>query len=177
MWYTTLLPEYNYIWYPRDVAVNTFPPLVASMVWARTVAKWGAQGNHFKNNPFIEERMRYIKSGSDITAYLHSISLKRSNLLLFVLLVNPTLAVLANVAKVFLRSTPIGDGFGLISLLSGVNEESLQILRGAALSGTLVRDAKVRFEVIDETKEAGRIKVLLDTTGNSGSLTSGSKYS
>ena len=147
------------------------------MVWARTIVRWGAQGEHPKDTPAIDAHVKYSKAGHTIRAVRNTITLKRSGLLLFVLAVNPILVVLALTVKTFLYSTPLDEGFGLISLLSGVKRETLDILRGAALSGTLNRDVKLQFDVVDDEaspvrgeKSTGRISVILDTNERSSKL-------
>lgn len=42
-------------------------------------------------------------------------------------------------------STPVGKGFNLIAILSGLNPEGLPALSGASLSGELTDDFKIRM--------------------------------
>ena len=73
--------------------------------------------------------------------------MQRSPWLIAVLAVHPLLTILAALAKATLYTTPIADGFGVISLLAGVTDEGLEVLRGAALSGVLSEKVRVRFAV------------------------------
>ena len=181
LWFTGLLPEYNCRWYPRDDAakVNTFPPLVASILWTRMIAKWGLQsGDHFLEDACTDAHVRYVKAARVISITQESITLKQSRLLLLVLAINPVLTILAVVAKAFLYSTLIDEGFGLISLLSGVKKDSLDILQGVALSGTLKRGVMVHFNVSTDADEGRpeRVQVVLDALGPSGTLNSKTLY-
>ena len=172
---TVLLGEYNYVWHPRvNPSINTLPPLVASMVWAGKIARWGAENWNLDETSDIQARMNYTKPHGEFQLRRKSITLKHSRLLIFVLAVNPILVVLTIVGKALLYSVPISEGFGLISLLSGVNKESLDILQGAALSGTLQRDVRVQFDVVhndeDRGNQPGRVRIALDSEKPSGSL-------
>ncbi|KAL8999526.1 MAG: hypothetical protein Q9169_001614 [Polycauliona sp. 2 TL-2023] len=71
-------------------------------------------------------------------------TLRKSNLLYFVLAIQPLLIflILGLSASIF-HSTPLDKGFGLISILSGIDRESLNTLAGAALSGELARSVKL----------------------------------
>lgn len=44
------------------------------------------------------------------------------------------------------HSTPIDQGFGLISILSGMSRSSLNVLRGSSLSGRLTQSVKLIME-------------------------------
>ncbi|CAO1605979.1 hypothetical protein XANCAGTX0491_009479 [Xanthoria calcicola] len=71
-------------------------------------------------------------------------TLRKSGLLYFVLGIQPLLVVsiLILIASVF-HSTPLDKGFGLISILSGIDRRSLDVLAGAALSGELKKRVKL----------------------------------
>ena len=74
-----------------------------------------------------------------------AITLQRSPLLAFILVIHPLLTILSLLGKVLLYSIPIGEDCGTISLMSVIERGSLDVLRGAALTGNLRRDVKVRF--------------------------------
>ncbi len=83
-------------------------------------------------------------------------TLRKSGLLYFVLGIQPLLVVsiLILIASVF-HSTPLDKGFGLISILSGIDRRSLDVLAGAALSGELTKRVKlVMRPVADDQKGA-----------------------
>ena len=183
--YTVLLPEYNYRWYPRLGAenLNTFPPLVASIVWSRMIVRWGAQSASERAiinqtvDPQIAAHLKYVKPAKDVNMFYETITLKRSPLLLFVFAINPVLVIVAVTARVLLYSTPIDEGFGLVSLLSGAKKDSLDLLHGAALSGSLTRGIRVRFDVNPgENNQLEHIQIGLDEQGPSASLKSGRVY-
>lgn len=60
-------------------------------------------------------------------------------LLYLVLALQPVVTIAAFGATMLLNSSPVTRGFGLISILAGVNRPSLDILRGAESSGQLKR--------------------------------------
>jgi hypothetical protein len=62
-------------------------------------------------------------------------------------LVYPVLLLLAVVTKAFLYATPVGENFGLVSLLAGINHETLEVLSGAALSGDVKKPLPVSIVV------------------------------
>ena len=118
---------------------NTRPALVAAMLWARITSVSGPE--RVFNRPFNS----YAKSASDIGLAKQFMTLQRSPWLSAVLAIHPLLTKLAVLAKATLYTTPIGDGFGLISPLAGIREEGFEIPQGAALTGTLSEKVRVRF--------------------------------
>jgi hypothetical protein len=88
------------------------------------------------------------------------VSLRRSPLLLAILLLQPVLVSLAVVFKMWLWSCPVDENVGLVSLLAAVEPETWKVLGGAALSGKLSRRVNMRFVV-----EENRIVVYLDEKG------------
>ena len=138
---------------------NTRPALVATMIWARVTSNYGPE------RPVVDAHISpftsYSKRASDIILVKRAITLQRSPLLIVVLAIHPILTISAVLAKATLYATPIGDGFGLISLLAGIREEGFEVLRGAALSGILSEKVRVRFTA---GKEAGLNyeRILLD---------------
>ncbi|KAL8941150.1 MAG: hypothetical protein Q9216_002415 [Gyalolechia sp. 2 TL-2023] len=90
-------------------------------------------------------------------------TLRKSSFLYFVLAIHPLLIILiiGLKASVF-HSMPMDKGFGLISILSGINRDSLDILAGAALSGELVRSVRLVMRPIqDDRKGAVEYQVVL----------------
>lgn len=71
-------------------------------------------------------------------------TLQKSSLLYFVFAIQPLLVfVLLALMACFLNSTPLDKGFGLISILSGIDRESLDVVSGASLSGQLAMKVKL----------------------------------
>lgn len=124
--------------------INTQSALVAAMVWARITS---VRGWERPERPDVVPRnqIAYPIPSSGITMIRQSTTLKRSPWLIIILVIQPLLTILATMIKALLYTTPIGDGFGLISLLAGIREEGLAQLRGAALSRKLSRDVTIRF--------------------------------
>ena len=176
-WFTELLPEFNYRWYPpkNTQGFNTFPPLVASMVWSRVVSHNGHQNvDRADQDPGHAARTLYPKTPQDGQKTYTVVTLKRSGWLLFLLAINPILVIVAVFFKGFLYPVPVSDDFGLVSLLSGVKTDCLKLLHGAGLSGRLRDDVHVRFEIlkadeIENTTANARTQVLLEKFGVSDS--------
>ena len=122
---------------------NTRPALVAAMLWARMTSENGPERPRVSG--YEKTYTLYSKDAGDIKIAKQIVTLQRSPWLIAVLAINPILTVLAVVAKATLYTTPIGNSFGLISLLAGITEEGLEVLRGAALSGKLSAKVRVRF--------------------------------
>ena len=123
--------------------INTRPALVAAMLWARMTSENGPERPRISGYERIYAS--YTKPAADITLAKKIVTLQRSPWLIVVLAIHPLLIISAVLAKATLYTTPIGDGFGLISLLAGITDEGLHVLRGAALSGRLSEKVRVRF--------------------------------
>lgn len=87
-----------------------------------------------------------------------------------ILWVQPVMTIIAFLATMFLYETPISRGFGLVSILAGVERDSLDVLVGATLSGELENSVKLTidssgkgvsppriFYVVDENRKNGRV--------------------
>lgn len=72
-------------------------------------------------------------------------TVRRGVWLIFILAIYPVLTAIAVLIKALLYNDPIGDGFGLGSLLVGIKQERLEVLRGAALTGELGKPVIVKF--------------------------------
>ena len=125
---------------------NTRPALVAAMLWARITSENGPERPRISG--FEKKYTLYSKDAVDIKIAKQIVTLQRSPWLIAVLAVHPLLTVVAVLVKATLYTTPISDDFGLISLLAGITEEGLEVLRGAALSGTLSKRVRVRFTAL-----------------------------
>lgn len=184
-WFSELIPEYNYKWYPRPGVdgANAYPALVASMVWGRIISAVGAEKNNVPQplGDATRQFVRYTKPPKEMPFTWNVIALQRSGWLMFVLLINLILTLLATVFKAALYATPVDEGFGIIALLAGVQKESLDVLRGAALSGQLKRDVRAKIHVEDNKTEHGGevyrpITIQLDGSGRSEGLERKEKY-
>jgi hypothetical protein len=63
-----------------------------------------------------------------------------------VLLIHSLLGI-ALAGKLWLYETPIGERFGVISMLAGMDEGDTAVLQGSVLSGRLEKDVNLSFIV------------------------------
>ena len=124
---------------------NTRPALVAAMLWARMTSENGPERPRVSG--YERKYTSYPKPAADITLVKQIVTLHRSPWLIAVLAIHPFLTTCAVLVKATMYTTPIGNRFGLISLLAGITDEGIEILRGAALSGKLEEHVRVRFGV------------------------------
>lgn len=82
--------------------------------------------------------------------------------------IHPILTAMPVLIVARLYTTPIGDEFGPVSLLALIKQESLEVLRGAALSGKLGKPVRARFLTRSvEGSEYERLEMGLDSQGRS----------
>ena len=70
-------------------------------------------------------------------------TLQKSVWLYCVFGLQPMLTLIMLVLAMALYSTPLDKGFGLVSILAGINRQSLDVLRGASLPGGLSQSLKL----------------------------------
>lgn len=80
-------------------------------------------------------------------------TLRNSWLLWLILAIQPVLVITMVLLTAFMYSTPIDKGFGLVSMLAGISPQSLELLRGAALSGEL--NEKLRVSIFPAHRKGG----------------------
>lgn len=157
---------------PEAPLQKTANSLAASIVWARLIS-W------IENNNVTLGHAQW-KDTDDIHTVHSVVTLKRDRLLMLVLLVHPILTVVATVWKVTLWKTPIGDDFGLISLLAGIAETKAGPLYGASLSGTVKRRVRVGFHIVRGLGQGARqhehIVAHFDSQKPTDALSRGQKY-
>jgi hypothetical protein len=177
VWFGSFLGEYdwhNWKAFKTEVGHNHTasmgPGLVASMVWARQVSYNGWERRAFDQGWAAVNH--YEKIQTEIITLKNVPTLKRGAGLLFILSLHPLLTMAAIVGKFALYSVPIGEGFGLISLLAGIREEDLGVLRGSALSGKLRRELRLHFYVENSKVSSvqDRIVVGLGQSRNHGKI-------
>ncbi|KAL2354588.1 hypothetical protein BJ546DRAFT_977899 [Cryomyces antarcticus] len=132
---------------------------VAMMMWSRVAALNGLA------------RQRRIPSPTDPVGVAHLAevyypvndavvsarqTLLKSWLLYAVLVVQPALSIAMLVLCAFFCATPIDDGFGLVAILAGVEKESLDLLKGAALSGEVKYQVALDIAVVNAEACTGR---------------------
>lgn len=144
---------------------------LAAMVWSRITilnssirqyAKFKAPDQLARLSP---EEAGLVYPVNDNAIYIRP-TLKKSPLLYIILAVQPLLiiVILVLVGTVF-HPVPIGKGFRLVSILAGIDRQSLDILAGATLSGELNEATKLVIKPFgDDKKGAVEYQVVLDAT-------------
>ncbi|KAL8662070.1 MAG: hypothetical protein Q9202_005044 [Teloschistes flavicans] len=80
----------------------------------------------------------------DDTAQYIRPTLRKSGLLCFILAIQPLLIILAlGLTATVFHSAPLSRGFGLVSIMSGIDRDSLDYLAGATLSGKLTKNLRL----------------------------------
>ncbi|KAI4268606.1 MAG: hypothetical protein L6R38_007797 [Xanthoria sp. 2 TBL-2021] len=142
---------------------------VAAMLWSRTsVVNSPISQDKTFITPKELARLTADEAGLvypvvDTAVYIRP-TLRKSGLLYFVLGIQPLLIViiLILIASVF-HSTPLDKGFGLISILAGIDRQSLDMLAGAALSGELKKSVKLVMRPIRDDQK-GAIEYYVTTS-------------
>ncbi len=123
----------------------TYAISVASMYWARLTflaqepLSWGYCTNAVN--------VSYAVDSETVTSTRTTLNARW--LLYIVLALQPLLTCITFLLVTLFYYSPIDKGFGMIAVLSGVNKDSLDLVRGAALSGELSKSVKLGIEVDD----------------------------
>ena len=126
---------------------------VAAMLWSRITVLYGAanlvethnaptwtSSNH--TNLTLGD-VGLIYPVNDVVKYTRP-TLQRSGLLHFIFVIQPLLVMVSLALMAYiLNFAPLDKGFGFISILSGIDRESLDIVNGASLSGQLAMKVKL----------------------------------
>lgn len=139
-WYPDLLFEAlaNCDWSIDDrKTVSTSATLAAAMVWSRLVALDGPTraalaSEDLSSNPDWHGTLIY--QAEDHIRYT-VVTLRQRRTLIAVLAIQPIIMILMAIACVMFHSVPISDGFGVIAILAGIKPDSLDVVKGAALTG------------------------------------------
>ena len=166
--YISALTEYDYLfrglivgyWTKRNNSkysefVKTDSTLVAAMIWSRITSLDGPEGWGLDTSdpkPINHNLYYYV---TNATEQFTRITLERSTWALFLILAtNPLLLLFSLVVSAAMYyDSPIGEGFGLSSILSAADPATLGLLEGAGLSGQLKKGVDVRFNVIAKHRE------------------------
>lgn len=161
--------------------VPSFSIVLANTWWARATTlngyqNWGDNKTVFVDpNPNATQRSDIYYQVDDHLTWERP-TMNTSWALYFVFAIQPVLTILIFLADIFLRRTPIGRGFGLISLLAGIRVDSLRLLEGASFSGKLKKPLAVKITVASPPRSVDRgvsehpkIEYVLDDEGQSGS--------
>jgi hypothetical protein len=153
-------PRNTSIW--KNLSMQTS---VAAMLWSRITALNGAANNYAAvwNASLSYRDIGMIYPVNDETAYYIRPTLRKSGWLYLVLAIQPVLTLVALLLTTMLFSTPLDKGFGLISILSGIDRGSLDSLAGAGLSGELAESVRLTIRPSHE-KQKGRIEYRVVTT-------------
>lgn len=139
---------------------------VAAMLWSRVTYLQSGTGG-FNSGSFnmsagaimLEDgtqvsydqlRIIYPVSQASQTILYNRPTLKKSYLLYVVFAVQPVLIMVSIGLLAMLYTTPLGDGFGLLSILSGIDRDSLDSLTGASLSGEVAQPLKLLITPIHQ---------------------------
>ncbi|KAL8786499.1 MAG: hypothetical protein Q9213_002726 [Squamulea squamosa] len=155
---------------------------LAAMVWSKIAAVNSPISEHKNFIPPDElarltaEEAGLVYPVNDTAVYIRP-TLRKSGLLYFILAVQPLLiiVILMLTASAF-HSTPLDKGFGLISILSGIDRRSLDVLAGAALSGELAENVKLVMRPIRDN-EKGAVEYYVATPSPPTSATQNGRLS
>ena len=158
---------------------------MAAMLWSRITVMDGAANDgdpHVASGTFAGvtyEDAGLIYPVNDTVAYIRP-TLRKSSLLYAVLMLQPLLIFVILGLMLTFHSMPLGKGFGLTSILSGVERGSLDILAGAALSGELKRAVRLVMQPVQD-REQGRVEYRVARASQTsllrnGKLVSGEVY-
>ena len=135
---------------------------VAAMLWSRIIVKFGAanKAELHETPPWTLSNHTNLTLGdvgliypvNDMVEYTRP-TLQKSNLLYFLFAIQPLLILVClALISCFLNSTPLDKDFGLISILSGIHRESLDVVNGASLSGQLATKVKLVMRPMRNSK-------------------------
>jgi hypothetical protein len=120
--------------------------------------------------PYIET---YIVND---TSYKEVPTIKATAPLYIVLFLQPILTIVAWLATMLLHDIPISKGFGLLSILAGVETDGLDILEGATLSGELEEPVRMTIDISGVESPSPRVFYVVSGKGMNGRLVRRRKY-
>lgn len=136
--------------------------ITAAMLWSRKtgLAGFDSRGYLYPEGSTYNETVAEMGYNYSVRqdVQLNRPTLQKSPWLYALFGIQPVLTIGILVLGTFLFSTPIDRGFGMVSIMAGVDPADLALLRGAALSGEL--DTKVGLNVGVEGRGAGNGEVL-----------------
>ena len=150
---------------------------MAAMLWSRITALDGAGNDgdpHVASGVFAGvtyEDAGLIYPVNDTVAYIRP-TLRKSSLLYAVLMLQPLLILVISGLKLTFHSMPLDNGFGLISILSGVERGSPDNSAGATLSGKLHKVVRLIMRPVQD-REKGTVEYRVATAPQNGLLRNG----
>lgn len=99
-------------------------------------------------------------------------TLKASSGLVAIIALQPFITVVAFLAVFFMFSSPIGRNFGLVSVIAGIDRNTLWLLSGAAFSGDTSKPIGISVTVLSDRDgdEPDRIEYRLGESGTNGKV-------
>ena len=190
--YTHMLAEFDWRYRPsyRDAdfyrdRVKSDSTFLASAVWSRIVAfaPW-TEVNKTRNPDCAPVGLPTLSYNTTTTVATVAVTIKPDWRILMVLTLYPFILFATLIFRaLFWPLSPIGERFGLVSLLASVDNNSLALLKGAGLSGQLKYSIFVglfvsgRKDNIDVMR-TGRITSVFETQkSRTGRLKKNTKYS
>lgn len=144
----------------------TFSTMVAGMMWSRVTALNGPDSIHWSNGfgvlhasgqwSQIHNPSMLYSSKAEITRTRPA--LRKSAWLFCVFAIQPLLTVAILLGRIVLYSIPIGQGFGLIAILAGIDRNSLDALDGASFSGKLDEPTSLGISVEEFGDRTGKVQ-------------------
>ncbi|ERF70238.1 hypothetical protein EPUS_00426 [Endocarpon pusillum Z07020] len=141
--------------------VPSFSTVIAGVFWSRVTRMQGRYGRVGNPQAVLQSDVYYHCNDEGIKVKQ---TMSTSPWLFVTLIVLPFLTLLLLLASVAMFHTPLGEGFGLITVLAGVCKDTLRLVNGASLSGELKRRLRVKFIV---HKDGGhpRVEYVLGDEG------------
>jgi len=156
-----------------------FQATIAALEGFVTVQISGPRWNTKNNTTLGLDKDHYNETYMQMQTITRDVPTLRADWgLYFILALQPVVTVLALLAVLLLFPTPISRGFGLVSLLEGVDKDSLDILKGAGFSGELKDPVGVGIKVSRSDAEArgNTISYFMDGSGSKGGIRRGEIY-
>ena len=153
--YTRMFAEFDWRYRTESDAnhykesIKSDSTLLASMLWSRLAALAPNTDIALTNNPLCApDGLPDLRFETGVTIDTVAVTIRPGWGIVIVLALYPVIFFASLVYRIISRSlVPIGEGFGLISLLASVEKSSLALLAGASLSGKLRQPLFIGFRV------------------------------
>jgi hypothetical protein len=160
IWFRATLAEYlglfsgpNTNYTASDWMLPTMAVTTAGMMYSRATAVGECESRNSSG-------CHYPSQGSELFTSTKP-TMRFSRWLLLVICLQPGISAITIAATALLHSVPLDRGFGLVSIMAGVDPKSLEHLHGAALSSKL--SDKVSLDIVVSEQESGHeIRYVVD---------------
>ena len=133
----------------------TYVTTVGAMYWARISALQGpmvgGRISQVANNSLAPYELYYPVHDQIMYSIKETLDPRWS--LYAILILQPILSIVVLALKTLFHSVPIGEGFGLVAIIAGINKDSLGTLEGASLTGKLRRPLRLAIDVKEYPKQ------------------------